>query len=120
MGRSLCPVKQVFKNACVECNISSGGSIKQMIHRLTTYEKQKDKKRNDNKLKKIKKVFASGSKSCLKMSAQEYVAIHCNNDLSQASPQLVSNSKGTNVKLRIPKLCNSKAGKIIRWVLFKK
>ena len=157
MGRTASPGKQVLKDACEERNISSNGSIKQILHRLERFdEKQKLQKfsthsntiaksgkiaKNTKKTKctqngknaytvaktKAKQDEKKGMKYAsmstpikpLQMSAQFYVETHCNNDLNKACPEYVYGSDGKTVKLRIPKVCGSKAGKIIRWVISK-
>ena len=82
-------------------------------------KKDKVQKANQKDKKVKKRTPISSPKLPLQMSAQSYVEKHCNNELSKAPPEYVYGSDGVTVKLRVPKVCGSKAGQIVRWVISK-
>lgn len=146
MGRTTSPGKQVLKDACVERKLPSTGSIRQLFYRLERFDEklklQKHStssskiakantyflvksmhdakksigkvKKNDKKLKKLPCI--STPDKPLRMSAQIYVQTHCKNDVCKAPPEYVYGSDGKTVKLRVPKVCGSKSGQLVRWV----
>ena len=101
---------------------SSGKTVKKLkplIPKPVDGKNDKVQKANQKDKKVKKRAPISSPKLPLQMSAQSYVEQHCNNELSKAPPEYVYGSDGVTVKLRVPKVCGSKAGQIVRWVISK-
>ena len=101
----------------------SSGKVakKKSLFTTTNKDGKKDTAGKDKqKAQKVKKrACISTPSNPLQMSAQFYIEKHCNNVLARAPPEYVYGSDGKTVKLRVPKVCGSKAGQIVRWVISK-
>ena len=88
-----------------------------MIKKLGTMDQTVKSK----KLKAATKSPNSSPQKPLYMSAQDYVDKYCDGDLSKARAEWCAsrNNVEKGGKYMIPDVRNSKAGKIIRWVLAK-
>lgn len=67
------------------------------------------------KRSKVAHATLSSMTDPLKITAKEYVEVHCDGDIANATSQYVLCAQG-KIKLKIPDVRGSKSGQIIRWV----